>query len=270
MESVNPIKRYGKLVLLAIVIAVVADAIGSIKINIGIGTLVIFPLVVATVIGGTLGPDLLKVFKTSECQDAGDLVLVVIAPFMARMGVSAGANLPKLLEAGPALLLQELGNIGTIVFSLPLAIILGLGLQSIGATYSINRDGNLALSTDYWGPDAPETKGTFSVYIVGSIIGTVFMGIFVSLIASLDIFHPYALGMACGVGSGSMMAAGAATLGEIYPEMAEDILLYASTSDTLTGIDGVYLGTFLAIPLTTWYYKKLKPLFGRKNTAKED
>ena len=68
MESKNPIKRYGKLVIIALVIAVVADAIGSIKINIGIGTLVIFPLVIATIFGGLLGPDLLKVFKTSECQ----------------------------------------------------------------------------------------------------------------------------------------------------------------------------------------------------------
>ena len=145
-NKISPIKRYGKLVLIALIIAVIADMIGAIKIDIGIGTLVIFPLVIATIIGGVMGPDLLKLFKSSECQDAGDLVLVVIAPFMARMGVSAGGNLPKLLDAGPALLLQELGNLGTIFLSLPLALLLGLGLESIGATYSINRDGNLALS----------------------------------------------------------------------------------------------------------------------------
>ena len=119
-NKISPIKRYGKLVLIALIIAVIADMIGAIKIDIGIGTLVIFPLVIATIIGGVMGPDLLKLFKSSECQDAGDLVLVVIAPFMARMGVSAGGNLPKLLDAGPALLLQELGNLGTIFLSLPL------------------------------------------------------------------------------------------------------------------------------------------------------
>ena len=126
-NKISPIKRYGKLVLIALIIAVIADMIGAIKIDIGIGTLVIFPLVIATIIGGVMGPDLLKLFKFSECQDAGDLVLVVIAPFMARMGVSAGGNLPKLLDA-------------------------------IGATYSINRDGNLALSTDYWGPTLPKRR----------------------------------------------------------------------------------------------------------------
>ena len=263
--------RYGKLVAIAVVIAIIADLIGTIKINIGIGNLVIFPLVIATVIGGIMGPDLLKIFKESECRDAGDLVLVVIAPFMARMGVSAGGNLSKLVDVGPALILQELGNLGTVVLSLPLALLLGLGLESIGATYSINRDGNLALSTDYWGADAPQTKGTFSVYIVGSIIGTVFIGLFASLVASMNLFHPYALGMASGVGSGSMMAAAAGTLGEIYPEYAEEILLYASTSDTLTGVDGVYVGTFIGIPLTTWLYNKLQPILGReKKQAKEE
>ena len=271
MESLsNGFKRYGKILVIGLIIAVIADIIGTININIGIGNLVIFPLVIATIIGGIMGPDLLKLVNTKECTDAGDMVLVIIAPFMARMGVSAGANLSKLVEVGPALILQELGNLATVLLALPLAILLGLGLGSIGATYSINRDGNLALSTDYWGAEAPQTRGTFSVYIVGSIIGTVFVGLFVSLIASLNWFHPYALGMACGVGSGSMMAAGAATLSEIYPQYAEEILLYASTSDTLTGIDGVYLGTFIGIPMTTWLYKKMAPVLTPKNKKEKE
>ena len=266
MSQGNVLQRYGKLMVIAAAIAVAADLIGSITINIGIGDLVIFPLVIATVIGGILGPDLLKVFKNSECSDAGDMVLVVIAPFMARMGISAGANLEDLVSVGPALILQELGNLGTVFFALPIAILLGLKRESIGAAYSINRDSNLALSTDVWGPDTPETRGSFSVYIVGSIVGTVFISIFVSLVASLNILHPYAMGMAAGVGSGSMMAAASGTLSELFPQYAEEILLYASTSDTLTGIDGVYVGTFIAIPMTKWLYEKLTKLF-RKSDA---
>lgn len=273
MAQGNTLKRYGKLMVIAVVLAVSADLIGTITIPIGIGDLVIFPLVIATVIGGLLGPDLLKVFKTSECSDAGDMVLVIIAPFMARMGISAGANLGDLVSVGPALILQELGNLGTVFFALPVAILLGLKRESIGAVYSINRDSNLALSTDMWGPDTPETRGSFSVYIVGSIIGTVFIGIFVSVLASLDILHPYAMAMASGVGSGSMMAAASGTLSELYPQYAEKILLYASTSDTLTGIDGVYVGTFIAIPMTKWLYRKLAKLFRKsdmdENTAEE-
>ena len=66
-----------------------------------------------------------------------------------------------------------IGNLGTILLSLPLALLLGLKKEAIGACYSINRDSNLGLTTDIFGPDAPETRGTFAVYIVGSVIGTV-------------------------------------------------------------------------------------------------
>lgn len=265
MEGVKQFcKRYWKIILVSIAIAILVDSIGTKYINIGIGNLVIFPMVIATVIGGLLGPEIIKLFKTEECVDAGSLVLVVIAPFMARMGVNAGANLQKLLAVGPALLLQELGNLGTVFLSLPIAILLGLGRQSIGATYSINRDGNLALSNDVWGADAPETYGTFSVYIVGSIIGTVFMSLFASLVCATNWFHPFALGMAAGVGSGSMMTAAAGTVANLYPEFSEEILLYGSTSDVLTGVDGVYLGTFIGIPMTKWLYHKLGPALNRK------
>ena len=90
---------------------------------------------------------------------------------------------------------------------MPLALLLGLKKESIGACYSINRDSNLGLTTYIFGPDAPETKGTFAVYIVGSVIGTVFISILASVVASWNIFDPIALGMASGVGSGSMMTA---------------------------------------------------------------
>lgn len=102
---------------------------------------------------------------------------------MAKMGISAGGNLAKLVAVGPALLLQEFGNLGTILLSLPLALLLGLKKEAIGACYSINRDSNLGLTTDIFGPDAPETRGTFAVYIVGSVIGTVFISVLASIVA---------------------------------------------------------------------------------------
>ena len=54
---------------------------------------------------------------------------------MAKMGISAGGNLAKLVAVGPALLLQEFGNLGTILLSLPLALLLGLKKEAIGACY---------------------------------------------------------------------------------------------------------------------------------------
>ena len=132
---------------------------------------------------------------------------------------AAGANLSKLVAVGPTLILQEFGNLGTIFISLPIALLLGLKKEAIGACYSINRDSNLGLTTDIYGPDAKETEGTFAVYIVGSVIGTVFISLLAGVVASWNIFHPLAMGMASGVGSGSMLSSAAETLGKSIPHM---------------------------------------------------
>ena len=247
------INKYWKVYVAALIIAAVCDLIGTLKFNIGIGTLTLFPMVFATIFGGLLGPDAFKLFKTEESKLGGSLVLVALAPFMAKMGISA-------------LLLQEFGNLGTILLSLPLALLLGLKKEAIGACYSINRDSNLGLTTDIFGPDAPETRGTFAVYIVGSVIGTVFISVLASIVASWNIFDPIALGMACGVGSGSMMTAAAGTLGEIYPQQAENIMIMGGASDMLTGITGIYMGTFVGLPLTKKLYAILEPKIGHKNS----
>ena len=260
------INKYWNVYVASLIIAAVFDLIGTIKFNIGIGTLTLFPMVFATIFGGLLGPDAFKLFKTEESKLGGSLVLVALAPFMAKMGISAGGNLAKLVAVGPALLLQEFGNLGTILLSLPLALLLGLKKEAIGACYSINRDSNLGLTTDIFGPDAPETRGTFAVYIVGSVIGTVFISVLASIVASWNIFDPIALGMACGVGSGSMMTAAAGTLGEIYPQQAENIMIMGGASDMLTGITGIYMGTFVGLPLTKKLYAILEPKIGHKNS----
>ena len=252
------INKYWKVYVAALIIAAVCDLIGTLKFNIGIGTLTLFPMVFATIFGGLLGPDAFKLFKTEESKLGGSLVLVALAP--------TGGNLAKLVAVGPALLLQEFGNLGTILLSLPLALLLGLKKEAIGACYSINRDSNLGLTTDIFGPDAPETRGTFAVYIVGSVIGTVFISVLASIVASWNIFDPIALGMACGVGSGSMMTAAAGTLGEIYPQQAENIMIMGGASDMLTGITGIYMGTFVGLPLTKKLYAILEPKIGHKNS----
>ena len=82
------IKKYWKIYLAALVISAVCDLIGTVKLNIGVGTLTLFPMVFAVIFGGLLGPDIFKVFKTEECKIGGSLVLVVLAPFMAKMGIS--------------------------------------------------------------------------------------------------------------------------------------------------------------------------------------
>ena len=205
---------------------------------------------------------MLKIFKTKEVKAASKLVIVCICPFIAKLGINAGANIEAVISAGPALILQEIGNLGTIFLALPVALILGLKREAIGATHSINRETNLALITDMFGPDSAEARGSLSIYIVGGMIGTIYFGFMATLVAALNFFHPYALGMASGVGAGIMMASATASLSEIYPQFADQIAALASTSETISGITGIYVAIFVGVPLCNWLYNHLEPKLG--------
>ena len=245
--------------LLAFVFIVIADSIGQIKVPLGPGTLILFPIFYSLLLGIISGPEALKIFKKKEVKAASKLVIVAICPFIAKLGINAGASLETVLSAGPALLFQEIGNLGTIFFALPVALLLGLKREAVGATHSINRESNLALITDMFGPDSPETRGSLSIYVVGGMVGTIYFGFLATMIASLNVFHPYALGMASGVGAGILMASSVASLTLVYPDMATQISALASTSETLSGLTGIYVAIFVGIPLTQKLYELLEP-----------
>ncbi len=252
-----------KIFLFAFVCIVIADSIGQIQIPAGPGTLILFPIFYSLILGVLSGPEVLKIFKKKEVKAASKLVIVAICPFIAKLGINAGASLETVISAGPALLLQEIGNLGTIFLALPFALLLGLKREAIGATHSINRESNLALITDIYGPDAPETKGSLSIYVVGGMVGTIFFGFMTTIVASLNLFHPYALGMASGVGAGILMASATASLSVIYPDLSAQLSALASTSETLSGLTGIYVAIFVGIPLTRKLYEFLEPKFAR-------
>ena len=54
-------------------------------------------------------------------------------------------------------------------------------------------------------------------------------------------------------------------LTEIYPAMADQISALASASETISGIDGIYMAIFIGIPLCNWLYAKLEPVLGRRS-----
>lgn len=266
----SDLKKNWKVFLIAVGLMLIADSIGPFSITLPFGKVSMFPLIFAIILGCLFGPDIFKVVTEEQCKFAGSMVMVVMAPYMVKMGVGAGHNLSKLIELGPALILQEFGNLGTIFLTLPVALLLGLKKEAIGACYSINRDVNLGLTTDVFGAEASETRGTFAVYITGAVVGTIFASLMVSIIASLDIFHPLALGMAAGVGSSSMMAAMTGTLSTFYPEYAEQMGVLAGASDMLTGADGIFMGVFIGIPLTRFLYKKWEPFFAKLRHEKSE
>ena len=252
-----------KIFILAFVFIVIADSIGQIQVPLGPGTLILFPIFYSLIMGVISGPEMLKIFNKKEVKAASKLVIVAICPFIAKLGINAGASLEVILSAGPALVLQEIGNLGTIFLALPFALLLGLKREAIGATHSINRESNLALITDMFGPDSPETRGSLSIYVVGGMVGTIYFGFMTTMVAALYIFHPYALGMASGVGAGILMASATASLALIYPDMAAELSALASTSETISGITGIYVAIFVGIPLTKKLYQLLEPPIAR-------
>lgn len=257
------LKAEYKIYLIAFVFILIADSIGQIQIPLGPGQFILFPIFYALIMGVLSGPQVTKIMKSKQVKAASKLVVVAICPFIAKLGINAGASLETVVSAGPALLLQEFGNLGTILLAMPLAVLLGMKREAIGATHSINRESNLALITDVYGPDSPEARGSLSIYVVGGMIGTIYFGFMVSVIAILGIFHPYALGMASGVGAGILMASAVASLTEIYPAMADQISALASASETISGIDGIYMALFIGLPLCNWLYKVLESRIGR-------
>ena len=261
------IKSETLIYLLAFVFILIASLIGQKRFPVGRGAFIVFPIFYAIIMGVLSGPQVFKILDHKKVQAASKLVIVAILPFIAKLGINAGANIMVVLRAGPALILQEFGNLGTIFFALPVALLLGLKRESIGAAHSINRETNLALIQDMFSPDSPEARGSLSIYIIGGMVGTIYFGFMATMIASTELFHPYSLGMASGVGAGIMMASAVASLSEVYPEFAGEMSALASTSETLSGIDGIYVAIFIGIPICNWLYKHLEPRLGRVTKA---
>lgn len=250
-------KKY-KLHFIALVVVLVAELIGKHTFDIGIGTIVLLPMLFALVIGVLTTPKFLKIAKEKEMAEAGRLISITLMLLMAKYGTTIGPTIDTVIKSSPALILQEFGNLGTVFLGVPLGILLGLDREVIGGAHSISREPNVALIAEKYGLDSPEGEGVLGVYIVGTVFGTIFMGIIASLLATSTPLHPLSLAMASGVGSASMMTASVGSLVELYPEMADKITAFGAASNLLSGLDGVYMSVFLAIPLAEKLYAKLK------------
>ena len=52
----------------------------------------------------------------------------------------------------------------------------------------------------------------------------------------------------------------------MFRQRAENIMIMGGASDMLTGITGIYMGTFVGLPLTKKLYAILEPKIGHKNS----
>jgi len=249
-----------KLHLLVVAVSLLAEWIGIIKIPIGIGILVLLPLLYAFIFAILLNPNVVPSMKAvitkKRAKFASYAILLSIMPFIAKFGVGVGPNIEEIIAAGPALLLQELGNVATVLIALPVAVLVfGMGREAIGATHSVAREPNVALIADKYGLQSPEGIGVMGVYVMGTLFGAIYFSLMAGIIASMDIMDVRALAMACGIGSGSMMGACSAALAETVPAQAETITAFAATSNLLTYATGLFVSLFVALPFTEFLYK---------------
>lgn len=249
-------KKY-KLHIIALGVVLVSELIGKHTFDIGIGTIVLLPMLFALIIGIFTTPKFLKISGEKEMKEAGRLISVTLMLLMAKYGTTIGPTIDTVIKSSPALILQEFGNLGTVFLGVPLGIFLGLKREVIGGAHSISREPNVALIAEKYGLDSPEGEGVLGVYIVGTVFGTIFMGIIASLLATSTPLNPLSLAMASGVGSASMMTASVGSLVELYPNMANEITAFGAASNLLSGLDGVYISVFLAIPLAEKIYSKM-------------
>ncbi len=270
-----------RMYFIALILTLIAERVGLVKWQLGFITIVLVPFFHTIYLGVALGPKFLgRIVKVMDLKDsafAGALIVPAVYALMARYGTLVGPNVPKLFKAGIALVLQEIGNNwGSIVIALPIAVLIGLRREVIGACYSVGREVNLSLIADIYGLDTPEGRGALGTYITGTVLGTAFFSIIGSLfvVTAPTIFHPLSLGMAMGIGSASMMTAGATTLAMGLPKWKDEILAFAAASNLITGVTGVYASWLLGIPFANWVYRlmgreeKVKETKGTKETAK--
>ena len=131
--------RFSKLYFFALVIMIIAELIGSASFSIGPGKVVLLPMIWALLMGAALGlmkdrvPGSLRI-ETGMQFSAAAILQPALLLFVAKLGLLVGGSIPKIIASGWALMFQEFGHfVGTIMFGLPLALLLGIKREAIGA-----------------------------------------------------------------------------------------------------------------------------------------
>ena len=251
-------------------LVVIAELIGVINIPITKNLVItIMPLIFTIILGLIfyLAKPITWI-QRKQARIAEGAMMLFIGVLIAKLAISSGQSMHLIFEMGPALILQELGHLATILI-LPLALLLGFKKESIGMTNSIGREPNVAVVVDKYGFNSPESRGVFAIFIIGSVIGTIFISFLVSFSLSFIPLHPYAYAMASGVGSASMNAAAIGPTLEAFPALETSIEAFAGFSNLLSFCVGIYIVIFIALPITEKIYNWLEPKIGRKNIVKE-
>ncbi|NBE51929.1 DUF3100 domain-containing protein [Streptomyces boluensis] len=250
--------RIGVFALIAFALTAIAQALGSHKLDLGFGTITLFPIIWGLLLGAAVSMQRIRPVPLRWQRAANYIVEAGVLLLSVRLGFVVGHELPMLKSVSSALLLQEVGHLfGTVVMSLPIAVLLRMGRPAVGACFSIDRESSFAMVSDRYGPNSDEYRGVLGMYIFGSVVGALYVTLLAGLLAGWNLFSPLALAMGTGVGSGSVMAASSAAVAEQFPDQSSQILAVAALSNLVTSLLGVYVGMFLALPMADRFYRLL-------------
>lgn len=257
--------------IIVLILVVISMYIGIIEIDLtDTISFLMLPLIYALIMGLTLYlSKSVKWVGPNQAKVAEGVMVLLIGVLISKLAISSGQSIDIIFKVGPALLLQLLGDLGTL-FALPVALILGFRREVIGMASSICREPNLGIIIDKYGFNSPEARGVLAIFVIGSIIGTPYISFLSSISVSLIPLHPYAYAMASGIGSASMNAAALVPLVHMNPGMATQLEAFAGCSNILSFCLGIYMCIFISLPLAERLYKWLSPILGRGNARIED
>lgn len=184
-----------KLHALALVITIIAEMIGIQR----FGAVVFLPLLYALIMGLFVSIPSFKILTVETMEKSADYLGIAVMLLMVKVGLGIGPNLEILSTAGLALMLQELGHFfGTILFGLPVALLVGMRREAVGACYSVDREPNVAIIIDKFGFSSPEGRGVMGMYICGVLIGAMWASVLAGFFCSNGLVPSTGLGYGCG------------------------------------------------------------------------
>ena len=142
----RPPWREYTLTFVVLILVVISMYIGVIEIKItDTISFLLLPLIYSLVMG--LALYLAKPFKyidEEQAKVAEGVMVLLIGVLICKLAISSGQSIGIIFQVGPALVLQLLGDLGTLI-ALPVALLLGFRREVIGMASSICREPNLGI-----------------------------------------------------------------------------------------------------------------------------
>ena len=112
-----------KLMAVAGIAAALGELVGTVKFPVGPGNVILLPMIFAMIFAVLVTPDALgskiealkKICGEKEVKLSESMLTLVLIILGIKLGMSAGPNIEKVIAAGPALIRQEFGILGSLV-----------------------------------------------------------------------------------------------------------------------------------------------------------